>query len=95
MSEEEVCFDLSLLFFWRAVKIHYCPARAQTALAFKPQKSSRGKKRSREVLRQSPYRGLAGCAATENPSDIVEDEVFSIEAAPPIELDSHRSLSLS
>lgn len=62
---------------------------------FPTAKSSGGKKKGREVLRQSPYRGLAACAATENPSDIVEDEVFSIEAAPPIELGSHRSLSLS
>lgn len=81
MSEEEVCFDLSFLFFWHAVKIHYCPARAQTALAFKAQKAVGG---WREVLRQSLYHGLAGCAATENPSDIVEDEVFSIEAPPPL-----------
>lgn len=46
MSEEEVCFDLSLLFFWRAVKIHYCPARAQTALTFKAPKAVGEKKKA-------------------------------------------------
>lgn len=68
------------------------PGSCPNSARFQGAKSSGG---WGEVLRQSLYHGLAGCAATENPSDIVEDEVFSIEAAPPIELGSHRSLSLS